>query len=41
MNNLKKFNDDLHSKNIYQPVIEIIQNDKGYLDGAFIGKVSA
>ena len=41
MNNLKKFVDDLKAKNIYQSVIEIIQNDKGYLDGVFIGKESA
>ena len=41
MNNLKKFIDDLQAKNIYQSVIEIIQNDKGYLDGVFIGKESA
>ena len=41
MNNLKKFNDDLHEKNIYKNIIEIIQNDKGYLEGVFIGKDSA
>jgi hypothetical protein len=41
MNNLQKFNDDLHAKNIYKNIIEIIQNDKGYLDGVFIGKDSA
>ena len=41
MNNLKKFNDDLHEKNIYKNIIEIIQNDKGYLEGVFIGKDTA
>ena len=41
MNNLQKFNDDLNAKNIYKNIIEIIQNDKGYLDGVFIGKDSA
>ena len=41
MNNLAKFNQDIHDKNIYETIIDLIANDKGYLDSLFIGKESA
>ena len=41
MNNLVKFNDDLHEKNIFKEVIDIISTDEGYLGHIFIGKEKA
>ena len=32
MNNLIKFNEDIHKKNIYDDIINIISTDEGYLD---------
>ena len=41
MNNLAKFNQDIHDKNLYEDIIDLISKDKGYLDSLFIGKDSA
>ena len=41
MNNLVKFNQDIHDKNLYEDIIDLISKDKGYLDSLFIGKDSA
>ena len=41
MNNLVKFNEDLHTKNIYKDVIDIIGTDKGFLEHILIGKEKA
>ena len=41
MNNLSKFNEDLHTKNIYNEIIDTISEDKGYLEHILIGKEKA
>ena len=41
MNNLIKFNEDIHKKNIYDDIINIISTDEGYLEHVFIGKNKA
>ena len=41
MNNLAKFNEDIHAKNIYKEIIDTISTDKGYIDHIFIGKEKA
>ena len=38
MRNLDKFNEDLHKKGIYEKVVDIICNDKEFLDHIFLGK---
>ena len=40
MYNLNKFIADLHKKNIYENVIDIISNDKGYLEVVYVGRKS-
>ena len=41
MNNLAKFNEDIHAKNIYKEIIDTISTDKGFIDHIFIGKEKA
>ena len=41
MNNYEKFINDLHVKEIYGKIIDIISNDKGYLATVFVGRKSA
>ena len=38
MNNLPKFNDDIHTRNIYKEINDTISTDKGFIDHIFIGK---
>ena len=38
MKALDKFNQDLHNVGIFEQVVDIIRNDKGFLDHIFIGK---
>ena len=41
MRNLDKFNQDLHKIGIFEQIVSIISNDKGFLDHIFIGKERA
>ena len=41
MNNLPKFNDDIHTRNIYKEINDTISTDKGFIDHIFIGKEKA
>ena len=41
MNNLPKFNDDIHARNIYKEINDTISTDKGFIDHIFIGKEKA
>jgi len=38
MNALDKFNEDLRKVGIFEQVVDIISNDKGFLDNIFLGK---
>lgn len=41
MSNIEQFNKDIHQKNIYNEIIDVISNDKDYLNHIFFGKEKA